>query len=437
MENDFYLRLEERFRGSAEEIKQRLEAYLPMTAQVQALYPQSLAIDVGCGRGEWLELMAEQGFEVLGIDTNAAMVEQCRQKSLTAECDDALERLAAMDEQSAAVVSGFHIAEHLPFDVLMSLMHHAHRVLRPGGLLILETPNPENLNVGLWTFYMDPTHRHPLPPLLMQFLGEEAGFADNRILKLNGPARPEDGQPPLAGLAWSLSAHPDYALVAQKQRLPEQQALLDQLLHTDLEQPLQQVNQELERVQHEWNALHQKLKTCEAEHAEEAAEWQQRLVDSKEAIKKAEQDAETTHEHYMNMRHQLRDIQAAHHELQQRAEGVYQQMMAMHQSTSWRMTAPLRRLAHLRRSAPAKLRQRLRGLLRRLYRLAAATPGVGRAGRHLLHRVPVLQRFKQRLYTAPHTPQQSHVQPAGSRRQQRIAQDIAQRLGEQDSQGGH
>jgi SAM-dependent methyltransferase len=217
MDDDFYLRFENRFRGSRSDIKERVKVYLPVIAPLKAIYPERFVVDVGCGRGEWLELLAENGWKVQGVDINQSMVEQCQALGLSALQGDAIGYLRTLESDSVAIVSGFHIAEHLPFDLLLDLFKEARRVLLPGGMLILETPNPENILVGSCTFYMDPTHGNPLPPSLLQFMAEDACFANAVIMRLNGPAIPEDGAPIRQQVSWALTAHPDYGLVAQKE----------------------------------------------------------------------------------------------------------------------------------------------------------------------------------------------------------------------------
>ena len=102
-----------------------------------------------------------------------------------------------------AVVSAFHLVEHVPIDYLIDLLNECYRVLAETGLLILETPNPENLTVGTWSFHMDPTHNKPLPPLLLEFLVQNAGFEDTAIVRLNG-SDPKAEEGPLERVAGIL-----------------------------------------------------------------------------------------------------------------------------------------------------------------------------------------------------------------------------------------
>ncbi|RUU12631.1 SAM-dependent methyltransferase, partial [Mesorhizobium sp. USDA-HM6] len=163
--DDLYKAFEDRFRGSKELVKERLQVYQPLLAQVprQAEGP-TLAIDLGCGRGEWLEILTEAGLEALGVDTNAGMAQEATENGLKIELQDALEHLGGRPDNSVAVISAFHMVEHVPTDYLIGLLEECQRVLTDDGLLILETPNPENISVGTNTFHLDPTHKSPLPP---------------------------------------------------------------------------------------------------------------------------------------------------------------------------------------------------------------------------------------------------------------------------------
>lgn len=228
----FYRSFEDRFRGSREAIEQRLRAYLSFLAPLPEITCVPRALDLGCGRGEWLELLETQGFVAQGVDLDAGMLAACRERELVVRQEDAIAALAEMGDESLAVVSGFHIAEHLPFDTLQALVADALRVLAPGGLLILETPNPENILVASRHFYLDPTHRHPLPPPLLAFLPEFVGFARTRILRLQETQGVHSDVP--IGVREVLGgASPDYAVVSQKSGPAPHLALFDSAFEAD------------------------------------------------------------------------------------------------------------------------------------------------------------------------------------------------------------
>lgn len=171
--DDLYEALEDTFRGSFHDIKDRLRVYLP---DIEAVASSGQVIDVGTGRGEWLELLREAGVDAYGVDTNAAAVERCQRRDLKVVHGDAVDHLAGLPDGSVAALTGFHIAEHVEFDALVELVDQAARVLVPGGLLLLESPNPLNLSVGAAYFYIDPTHKRPLHPKLLEFLLSARGF---------------------------------------------------------------------------------------------------------------------------------------------------------------------------------------------------------------------------------------------------------------------
>ncbi len=218
--NAFYRAFEERLRGSRELILLRLQVYRPCLNTLLDLFDRPAALDIGCGRGEWLELLAGLGFDPEGIDLDDGMLAACRERGMAVETGDGVARLAGMADQSLALVSAFHVVEHLPFDRLQILVKEALRVLQPGGLLILETPNPENPVVGANSFYLDPTHNKPLPPGLLGFLPEFYGFHRTLIMRLQEEKGiRSDPCPTLTHVFFSAS--PDYAVVAQKTAEPE------------------------------------------------------------------------------------------------------------------------------------------------------------------------------------------------------------------------
>jgi len=215
MSSGFYRAFEDRHRGSQELILGRLEVYLPFIETLKAWHTPCTALDLGCGRGEWLQLLQNNGVQARGVDLDEGMLQACHELNLQAEQGDAIAALQALPDNSLSVVSGFHIVEHIEFSQVQQIAEEALRVLKPGGLLILETPNAENLVVGTHNFYLDPTHIRPVPHILLAFVTELAGFARNKVLRLQeDPAIYQMQRPGLIHVLAGVS--PDYAVVAQK-----------------------------------------------------------------------------------------------------------------------------------------------------------------------------------------------------------------------------
>lgn len=181
----FYLSLEDRFRGTRDEIMERQRSYLPFLLDQKIGSKQMPILDIGCGRGEWLELLAESGLEARGVDLNRHFVAACKERGLNVIEGDAIECLRDLPTGSMGAVTGFHIIEHLPLEKLIRLIDETVRVLKPGGLAIFETPNPQNVLVSCHNFYIDPTHRNPLPGVTVQFMLEARGLCDVQILHLH------------------------------------------------------------------------------------------------------------------------------------------------------------------------------------------------------------------------------------------------------------
>ncbi|GEM_PF-850381 len=193
----FFFDFENSFRGPEELIKKKLSCY---ERYLDELPKGSAALDLGCGRGEWLDLLNQNGYKGIGIDENFLMVEKTRSKGFDAVKQDFLEYLKSQPDGSFSCITGFHIAEHLQFNMLMELVEASHRVLKEGGILILELPYTGGKRPVLDRFYLDPTHVRPIPPGLMKFLLEYDGRFKCDVLMLN----PEDVNDPETALDYSV-----------------------------------------------------------------------------------------------------------------------------------------------------------------------------------------------------------------------------------------
>lgn len=400
-QTSFYRAFEDRYRGSRETIKDRLRAYGRFTAPLRGLGAGAAALDLGCGRGEWLELLGENGFQAEGVDLDDGMLAACLERGLAARRDDALAALRARPDASLALVSAFHLVEHLPFDLVRELIAEALRVLQPGGLLIMETPNPENLTVGATSFYLDPSHEHPLPPGLLGFAAEHAGFARQRIVRLQEDPRLHTEAP--VGLITVLEGvSPDYAVVAQKAAPQPVLAPFDDAFEAPWGITLGQLAQRYQDQQAAQHAeIHTVLARIDAQAGHTAGEL---AAERAQAQARAAQQQAQLAQQLDELRQQAARQEARLLQAEAHAAEMGQRVVDLLSSTSWRITAPLRRamsLAYRLRNAQREGRlgraAKSRGLrlARRLGGAVLRRPALKRVARAALRRVPALE---ARLY---------------------------------------
>jgi len=214
-----FVAFEDRFRGSREDIKERFKVYLPYIQQAKVGERSFPILDLGCGRGEWLELLKGNGYIAKGVDLNRVMVRQCQEIGLDVTESDMTEYLRNQPANSFGALTGFHILEHLSFKTLISLFDEALRVLKPGGMVIFETPNPENLIVASCNFYLDPTHRNPIPPELLNFLIETRGFGKTEIIRIRPygfSLEEQKASTAIEALISLFNKEQDYSIIAYK-----------------------------------------------------------------------------------------------------------------------------------------------------------------------------------------------------------------------------
>jgi 2-polyprenyl-3-methyl-5-hydroxy-6-metoxy-1,4-benzoquinol methylase len=165
-----YLRFAERFRGSAAFVKAGQQFYVPHFAGCKEV------LDIGCGRGEFLELMRDAGVAARGIDLSREFVDLCRAKALAAEVADLFAYLTGLPDASLDGIFSAQVVEHLAPARLPEMVRLSAQKLRRGGVLAIETPNPECLAIFATHFYLDPTHARPIPHALLAFYMEEYGI---------------------------------------------------------------------------------------------------------------------------------------------------------------------------------------------------------------------------------------------------------------------
>lgn len=220
MSANFYRDFEQAHRGGRNNIATRLSVYQPLVNWL-ALQGSNTpaALDLGCGRGEWLELLQHGGWAVTGVDTDAAMLEEAKLAGVAdVHVNDALIYLGQCQAETFDLVSLFHVAEHVPHPYLVELLQEAKRVLKPRGMLLLETPNPENLAVGAHHFYLDPTHARPIPMGLALFCAQHCGMAESHILRMNASVYNVNAVKPTLFDVLEHSS-PDYAMLSFKSSL--------------------------------------------------------------------------------------------------------------------------------------------------------------------------------------------------------------------------
>ena len=219
-----YVGFEDEFRGSAEDVRAGLAAYVPLFAGAADV------LDVGCGRGEFLSLLRESGVSARGIDLNEAMVEVCRERGLEASAADALEYLAAQPDASLGGLFAAQVVEHLQPAYLARLLETAFAKLRAGGVIVLETINPECWFAFFSSYIRDITHERPLHPDTLKYLLVATGFQEVEI-RYSAPYPEHDKLQAVAGLPQDagntlnanaeklnslLFTYLDYAAIARK-----------------------------------------------------------------------------------------------------------------------------------------------------------------------------------------------------------------------------
>ena len=376
--SQFYRAFEDQHRGPQSLIKERLRVYMDLIAPHYLAQKSYQTLDLGCGRGEWLSVLEEKGISAEGIDLDPSMLADCQNQGLRVEVADALQALSGRDSGTLDLITAFHLVEHLPFEILLALIREAYRVLKPCGILLMETPNPENLVVAGCNFYLDPSHQRPIPPELLRFITEHAGFKRQHILRLQ---EHEPLRKATALTLWDVlsGASPDYAVLAQKEGPSALMALTDgafrhewglttESLAVRFEQrwtgewkinqhrfdwvdgEVKRINQRLGEIEQNMGDLF--LLSNNQDLERELAIAQTRLEERRQVTAQTEKALEDSRAEVIKLTQQLRHeknlaeaLESSQKELAALrliADDWHGQILDLQRSVSWRLTAPLR-----------------------------------------------------------------------------------------------
>ena len=207
---DYFL-FEHRERGSAAEIKRRQSIYLDL------FRGRSNVVDLGCGRGEFVELLVENGINATGVDSGEDMADFCRDRGLPVVQADVFEYLNSIPDETFDGIFCSQVVEHFSPEQILRLVSLCAQKLQPGGVIVAETVNT-NCPAALSNFYLDPTHVRPVPPELLKFMIEQQGF-EFQTFRFSSPVSGNDASESLdidSGLAQEGLLYQDYAVIARR-----------------------------------------------------------------------------------------------------------------------------------------------------------------------------------------------------------------------------
>ncbi len=220
-----YLAFEARFRGDEESIRERQRIYL------EVLAGRRRVVDLGCGRGELVGLLVDAGVPAYGVEVEPDFVDLLRERGQEVVHEDLFEHLSTLEPGTVDGIVASHVVEHLPLEMLIQFVRMAYDQLSAGGILVMETPNPESLLAGSVNFHRDPTHVRPIHPDTLGFIAESTGFEKVEVRRLS-PFPPEEQLPVMSAeddatetnhinrlatrLNTLLYGYQDYAIVASR-----------------------------------------------------------------------------------------------------------------------------------------------------------------------------------------------------------------------------
>ena len=186
IESNYYLDFENKFRGDRNKIIQKFNCYDDLIDLILKQNPSANLLDIGCGRGEWLQKCRDKFHNCIGIEFDKNMIKVCIDNGLNVQEGEAVKTLSHFKSGSVSVITIFHMIEHLKHENLVQLINQCQRVLSDDGILIMETPSIDNIIVSTKSFYIDHTHINPINPEAISFHIEKAGFFNVQYFYING-----------------------------------------------------------------------------------------------------------------------------------------------------------------------------------------------------------------------------------------------------------
>lgn len=170
-----YRAFEDRHRGPTGDVREMLRVYLPHFEGCRRV------VDLGCGRGEFLTLLRDAGVKAYGVDSDDGMAEAVRAEGIDVVHGDMFAHLRELEPGAVDGIFCSQVVEHLDTPLLLTLLDLCFKKLAPGGVVLMETPNPETLSIFARFFYTDLTHVRPIHPDALRWAMEATGFEAVRI----------------------------------------------------------------------------------------------------------------------------------------------------------------------------------------------------------------------------------------------------------------
>jgi len=187
-----YIEFENQFRGSRESVLDRLDQYRGVLTYIKEEYPRAKALDLGCGRGEWLQKCQQYELSAQGIDASSSMIKYCKKEGLNACKGNIFKIMPHLKSNCYSLITAFHIIEHLENDKITKLLIESERLLKKNGIIIIEMPSIDNIYVSTDSFYLDETHINKIHPKLLIYKLGLHGFKSTELNYING--EPEEKQ---------------------------------------------------------------------------------------------------------------------------------------------------------------------------------------------------------------------------------------------------